>query len=98
MRRRGKRRGRERGRNKAGGWKRFKKYFAMDENEDREVDHIFRIVKAYESVTTSMTVQSCWEKAGFTYQQRDGTFYLMVHEGRLGQHRIFKRFGRRTIQ
>jgi hypothetical protein len=25
----------------------------------------------------------CWEKASFSYQRRDGTFYLVVHEGKI---------------
>jgi hypothetical protein len=66
-----------------GNLKRCKQYQTRDENEDREVDHIIRIFKAYETVTTSMTVRVCWEKAGLTYQQRDGTLYLVVHEGRI---------------
>jgi hypothetical protein len=48
-----------------------------------EVDHILRLSKAYETVTTSMTVRACWEKAGFAYQQRDGTFYLVVYEEKI---------------
>jgi hypothetical protein len=38
---------------------------------------------AREAVATSTTVQACWEKVGFTYQRRDGTFYLGVHEGKI---------------
>jgi hypothetical protein len=41
-----------------------------------------KIFRAYEAVTTSTTLRGCWEKAGFTYQRRDGTFYLVVHEGK----------------
>jgi hypothetical protein len=29
-----------------------------------------KIFQAYEVVTTSTTVQACWEKASFTYQRR----------------------------
>jgi hypothetical protein len=66
-----------------GNVKRSKKYQTRDENEAREVDHILKFFKGYETVTTSMIVQACWEKAGFPYQQRDGTFYLVVREGRI---------------
>jgi hypothetical protein len=31
-----------------------------------------------------MTVRACREKANFIYQRRDGTFYLVVHEGKIG--------------
>jgi hypothetical protein len=34
-------------------------------------------------VTTSTTVWACWEKANFTYQRRDGTFCLVMHEGKI---------------
>jgi hypothetical protein len=66
-----------------GNLKRCKKDQTRDENEDREVGDILRIFKAYETVTTSMVVRACWKKTGFIDQQRDGTFYLVVHEGRI---------------
>jgi hypothetical protein len=61
----------------------FKKYLPRDENEDREVNHILGGFRAYEAVTTSTTVRACCEKVSFTYQWRDGTFYLVVHEGKI---------------
>jgi hypothetical protein len=64
------------------GWKGFKKSLPRNKNEDREVDHILRIFQAYETVTASTTVRACWEKTNFTYQRRDGTFYLVMHEGK----------------
>jgi hypothetical protein len=30
-----------------------------------------------------MMIKPSWEKAGFSYHQRDGTFYLAVDEGRI---------------
>jgi hypothetical protein len=61
----------------------FKKYLPKDANEDREIDHILRIFHAYERVITSMMIRASWEKAGFSYHQRDGTFYFTVNEGRI---------------
>jgi hypothetical protein len=61
----------------------FKKYLPEDNNENREIDHILRIFRAYEGATTSMMIRASWEKAGFSYHQRDGTFYLAVDEGRI---------------
>jgi hypothetical protein len=61
----------------------FKKYLPKDDSEDREIDHILRIFHAYEGVTTSMMIRVSWEKAGFSYYQRDGTFYLAADEGRI---------------
>jgi hypothetical protein len=61
----------------------FNKYFPKDDNEDREIDHILRVFRAYQGVTTSMMIRASWEKAGFGYHQRDGTFYLSVDEGRI---------------
>jgi hypothetical protein len=60
----------------------MQKYQTRDENEDREVDHILRMFTSYKTVTTSMTARTRWETAGFTYQQKNGTFYRVVHEGR----------------
>jgi hypothetical protein len=37
--------------------KAFKKYLANDGAEDREVDHILRILRAYEAAATSMTIR-----------------------------------------
>jgi hypothetical protein len=58
----------------------FKKYLPKDDNEDREIDHILRIVRTEEGVATSMMIRASWEKAGFSYHQRDGTFYLAVEK------------------
>jgi hypothetical protein len=80
-----------------GGLKVLKKYLLKDDNEDRETDHILRIFRAYEGVTTSMMIQGSWEKAGFSYHQRDGTFYLAVDEGRIRGRQTFAKFGRGTI-
>jgi hypothetical protein len=75
----------------------FKKYLPKDDNEDREIDHILRIFRAYEGVTTSMMIRASWEKAGFSYHQRDGTFYRAVDEGRIRGRRTFAKTGRVTI-
>jgi hypothetical protein len=61
----------------------FKKHLPKDDNEDRKTDHILRILRAYEGVTTNMMIRASWEKADFSYLQRDGTFYLAVGEGRI---------------
>jgi hypothetical protein len=61
----------------------FKKYLPKDDNEDREIDHILRIFRAYEEVATSMIIRASWEKASFSCHQRDGTFDLAVDEGRI---------------
>jgi hypothetical protein len=71
----------------------FKKYLPKDHNEDRETNHILRVFRACEEVTTSMMVGSSWEKASFSYHQRDGTFYLAVDEGRIRGRRTFAKFG-----
>jgi hypothetical protein len=34
-------------------------------------------------VTTNMMIRASWEKASFSYHQRDGTFYLAVDKGRI---------------
>jgi hypothetical protein len=72
----------------------FKKYFVSDDNEDREIDHILGIFRAYEGVITSMMIRASWEKSDFSYHQRDGTFYLAVDEGRIQGAPGFPKFGR----
>jgi hypothetical protein len=44
------------------------------------VDRVLRIFRAYEQATTSTTVQSFWQKAGFGFIQRDETYYIWVDE------------------
>jgi hypothetical protein len=63
--------------------KAFKKYLPKDNNEDREIDHILRISRAYERIITNMMIRASWERAGFSSRQRDGTFYFAVDEGRI---------------
>jgi hypothetical protein len=53
-----------------------------DENEDRQVDYILRIFKAYEMVTTNMIVRACGKRQ-VSLTSRDGTFDLVVHEGKI---------------
>jgi hypothetical protein len=60
-----------------------KRYFTRDDSLDPHVDHTFRVFRAYEIATTSTTVRSSWEKAGFGSVRRDGTDYLWVDEGRI---------------
>jgi hypothetical protein len=67
----------------------FKEYLPKDDNEDREIDHILRIFGACEGATTSMMIPASWEKAGFSYHQRDGTFYLVADEGRIREAQEF---------
>jgi hypothetical protein len=78
--------------------KALKKYLPKDNDEDRETDHILRVFRAYEGVTTSMTIRGSWEKAGLSYHRRDGTMYLSVDEEKFGQGETFARYGRETIQ
>jgi hypothetical protein len=62
-----------------------KKKLSRDLSLGRDLDHALRIFRAYEMATTSLTVRSSWEKAGFGFERRDGTTYLFVHEGRIRQ-------------
>jgi hypothetical protein len=77
------------------GFEEIQKYLPRDENEDRELNHILRIFGTSEAVTTCTTVRACWKKADFTYQRRDGTFYLVVHEGKIGTPPDFQKIWER---
>jgi hypothetical protein len=60
-----------------------KKRILRDLSLGRDLNHVMRIIRAYESSTTSLTVRSSWEKTGFEFERRDGTWYLVVNEGKI---------------
>jgi hypothetical protein len=66
-----------------------KKCLLRNLNLGRDLDHVMRIFRAYELATTSLTVRSSWEKTGFGFEQRDGTWYLYVNETKV---RSFPKF------
>jgi hypothetical protein len=49
----------------------------------REVGHVMRAFRAYELATTSLAVRISWEKTGFGFEQRDGTWYLYTNETKI---------------
>jgi hypothetical protein len=58
-------------------------YLARNDNLDPQVDHACRAFRSYEIATTSTTVRSSWEKAGFRSVGCDGVYYLWIDEGRI---------------
>lgn len=60
-----------------------KKHQPHDPDLDYRLDHIVRILRAYEIATTSFTIRGSWEKTGFGYVKRDQTFYLYVNEQKI---------------
>jgi hypothetical protein len=46
-------------------------------------------------VAIGTTVRACWKKAGFTYQRRDGTFYLAMHQGKIRTAPDFQKIWKR---
>jgi hypothetical protein len=60
-----------------------KKHILRDLSLGRDLDHVLRTFRAYELATTSLTIRSSWEKAGFGFHKRDGTWYLYVNEGKI---------------
>ena len=44
-----------------------KKYLPRNDGAPLQIDHLVRIFKAYEMVTTSSTIRASWVKAGFEY-------------------------------
>jgi hypothetical protein len=63
--------------------KTVKKYLARVQPEDREVGDLLRILRAYETVSASMTVRGSWEKVGFSCERRDQSSSLAVNEARI---------------
>jgi hypothetical protein len=43
------------------------KYIPRTDADPTDTDHLVRIFKAYELVTTSTTVRASWKKAGFEH-------------------------------
>jgi hypothetical protein len=66
-----------------GNLKSAKKYLPRDTSASPIVDHVLRVFRAYEQVTTSTTVRASWQKAGFGFVRRDGTYYLWVDEAKI---------------
>jgi hypothetical protein len=60
-----------------------KKYIPRNDADASGIDHLVRIFKAYEMVTTSTTIRASWVKAGFEYCRRDDAFYLLVNDGKI---------------
>jgi hypothetical protein len=60
-----------------------KKYLPRVDVDPTDADHLVRIFKAYELVTTSTTVRTSWKKAGFEYCKLDDTFQLLVNDGKI---------------
>jgi hypothetical protein len=60
-----------------------KKYLPRNEQASTSIDHIIRIFKTCETVTTNTMVRSCWEKAGFEYSKMCEAFHLLVNDGKI---------------
>jgi hypothetical protein len=45
-----------------------------------QLDHVMRLFRPYEHASISNTVGGSWEKTGFGFARRDGTYYLCVDE------------------
>jgi hypothetical protein len=70
--------------------KRSKKYQMRDDWLSLDVDHILRLFRAYEAVTTSTTIRAAWRKAGFEYENRNMTTYLSVNERQIRESSDFR--------
>jgi hypothetical protein len=60
-----------------------KKYLARDDNLNPHRDHAFCVFFAYEIATTSLTVRSSWEKAGFGCVRCDGIYSFWADARRI---------------
>jgi hypothetical protein len=59
------------------------KYLPRNDHPSASINHIIRIFKAYETVTTSTIVRSRWEKAGFEYGTMGKAFHLLISDGKI---------------
>jgi hypothetical protein len=58
-----------------------KKYVPRADAGPTDTDHLIRIFKTDELVTTSTTVRASWKKAGFESCKLEDTFQLLVDDG-----------------
>jgi hypothetical protein len=66
------------------------KYLPRADANPTDTDHLVRIFKEYELVTTSTTGRPSWKKVGFEYCKLDDTFQFLVNDGKI---RDSPRFG-----
>jgi hypothetical protein len=66
-----------------------KNYLPRNDQASASIDHIIRIFRAYETVTTSTMVRSCWEKAGFECAKMGEAFHLLVNDGKIRESTDF---------
>jgi hypothetical protein len=59
------------------------KIYPKNDTDTAGIDHVVRIFKAYELVTTRATVRASWAKAGFEYCKRDDRYYLLVNDEKI---------------
>jgi hypothetical protein len=71
-----------------------KKYVPRDDTAPAGIDHLVRIFKAHETVTTSTMVRGPWSKAGFEHIISDGVSYLVVNEGKISDSPDFSQLWR----
>jgi hypothetical protein len=57
--------------------------YPRSDADPTDTDHLVRIFKARELVTTSTTVRASWKKAGFEDCKLDDTFQLLVNDGKI---------------
>jgi hypothetical protein len=60
-----------------------KKYISRVHADPTDTDHLVRIFKPYELVSTSTTVRDSWKKAGFEYCRLDDTSQSLVNHGKI---------------
>jgi hypothetical protein len=60
-----------------------KKCILRADADPTDIDHLARIFKAYELVTTSTTVRVSWKKTGFESCKLDDTFQLPANAGKI---------------
>jgi hypothetical protein len=74
--------------------KRSKRFQMRDDGLDAHVDHISRLVRAYETVTACTTIKAAWGKAEFEYENRSMTTYVSVNEQQIRESPDFREIWR----
>jgi transposase len=75
--------------------KRRKKQVTKETGLDATIDHIRRVLVAYESSTPSETVRAAWRRTGFDYVRSDGEWELRLNTDRIQEFPEFSEVWRR---
>jgi hypothetical protein len=70
------------------------KYLSHEFDVSAQMDHVMRVLCAFEIAETSTTIRASWKKTEFGDIQREPTCYLLLMKGKFAQSSNLPKFGR----